>query len=53
MMALLSQNSRVSELVVEAKVTRADGTVEHLGEIAHYYRNPFKRLLRRMRWRQP
>jgi len=42
---------RPSEIILEAKVTRADGTVEDLGEIAHYYRNPFKRLLRRMIWR--
>jgi len=39
--------SGASEVILEAKVTRANGTVEHLGEIAHYYRNPWKRL----RWR--
>jgi hypothetical protein len=29
---------------VEAKVIRADGTVQDLGMIAYYSRNPFKRL---------
>ena len=39
--------SSASEVVLTAKVTRADGRVEYLGEIAHYYRSPLKR----MAWR--
>jgi hypothetical protein len=37
--------SRASEVVLEAKITRADGRVEYLGEIAHYYRSPLRRLV--------
>lgn len=44
---------RVSEVVLEATVIRADGTVEHLGEIAYYHRNPLKRMARRLKkWLQ-
>lgn len=32
---------------IEAVITRADGTVENLGTIAYYHRNP----LRRLAWR--
>jgi hypothetical protein len=28
---------------LEAMITRADGTVEHLGVIAYYHRNPIRR----------
>jgi hypothetical protein len=31
-------------MTIEAKVIRADGTIENLGVIAYYNRNPFKRL---------
>ena len=50
-MKALGSKSCASEVILEAKVTRADGTVEHLGEIAHYYRSPWKRLARRIKWR--
>jgi hypothetical protein len=36
---------KVKEITWEAKVIRADGTVEDLGVIAYYHRNPVKRLL--------
>lgn len=51
-----SSKSSVSEVIVEATVIRCPTSkylkpgadpVEHLGEIAHYYRNP----LRRVMWR--
>lgn len=32
----------------EAVITRADGTVENLGTIAYYHRNPIRRLLWRL-----
>lgn len=42
---------RIAEASLEATVTRADGTVEHLGTIAYYSRNPLKRLTWRVgRW---
>lgn len=36
---------KVQEITWEAKVIRKDGTVEDLGVIAYYNRNPCKRLL--------
>jgi hypothetical protein len=36
-------------ITVEAVVTRADGTVEDLGVVAYYHRNPLRRLIARMR----
>jgi len=51
MMGVFAATKSPSEIIVEAKVTRANGRVEYLGEIAHYYRSPWKRLLRRFKWR--
>lgn len=58
----LTSQSSVSEVIVEATVIRAPGSkylkpgadpVEHLGEIAHYYRNPLRRVAWRLkRWLQ-
>lgn len=36
-------NSRTKEATVHAVVTRADGTVEDLGLISYYHKNPFIR----------
>jgi len=36
-------NSKARESEIRAVVTRADGTVEDLGRIAYWHRNPFKR----------
>lgn len=41
--------STVKSIEIEAVVTRADGSVEDLGVVSAYYRNPFKRLLARFR----
>lgn len=38
--------AKAREARLEATITRADGSVEHLGEIAYWHRNPFKRLWR-------
>ena len=37
----------VRQQTLEATIIRADGSVEHLGVIAHWHRNP----LRRWAWR--
>lgn len=42
-MRLLSK-SHVKEASIEAVVIRADGTVEDLGVVSYYHKNPFKRL---------
>ena len=47
----LLADARISEASIEAVVTRADGSVERLGTIAYYSRNPLKRLAWRIgRW---
>jgi hypothetical protein len=43
-MPSLFGKGKVKEITWEAKVIRADGTVEDLGVIAYYHRNPVKRL---------
>lgn len=35
----------VKSVVLEATITRADGTVVPQGVVAYYHRNPFKRLI--------
>lgn len=41
-------NGGLKELQIEAKVMRADGTVEDLGVVSYYSRNPVKRVLWRV-----
>lgn len=38
-----------ASIILERQITRADGTVEPAEEVAAYFRNPFKRLLWRLR----
>lgn len=41
----------IKSVVFEAKVTRADGTVEELGQISYWHRNPLKRWANKVnRW---
>lgn len=40
---------RAASIEVQATITRADGTVEHLGTISYWHRNPIKRWLFRLR----
>lgn len=44
---MFSTRIGVRQQTVEATVIRADGTVQHLGTIAYWHRNP----LRRWAWR--
>jgi hypothetical protein len=39
----------VREQSIRAVVTRADGTVEDLGLISYYHKNPIKRLIGKLR----
>ena len=41
---MIKATGKPSEVVLEATITRADGSVEHLGEISYYHRNPIKRM---------
>lgn len=40
--------SNLEEIHISAKVLRADGTVEDLGEVDAWFRNPLKRLAWRL-----
>lgn len=40
---------RVVRNVIEAKIIRADGTIEDLGVVGYWHRNPFKRWMFRVR----
>jgi hypothetical protein len=42
-------NLNAKEIHLVATITRADGTVEELGVIDYYHRNPFKRLIWRFK----
>ena len=43
----------VSEASIAATVIRADGTIEELGVISYYHKNPLRRLAWRLnRWRR-
>jgi hypothetical protein len=49
-----AQAKSVLEASAEITVIRADGTIEKLGEVGYYHRNPWKRFawkVRRM-WRR-
>lgn len=42
-MSEIPGRGRVQEITWEAVVTRADGTVEDLGTVAYYHKNPLRR----------
>jgi hypothetical protein len=44
-----SAKSNVQEITIEAVVIRADGTREDLGTVSYWHKNPFKRLLWRLK----
>jgi hypothetical protein len=41
--------SNAKEIMVEAVITRADGTVERLGTITYWHKNPIKRFIWRIK----
>ena len=47
-MVVIVAPARAKELTISAVITRADGTVEDLGDIVRWHRNPFKRLKYRL-----
>lgn len=46
---MIITSSEAKEVVLEAVITRADGTKENLGAIAYWNKNPLKRLLWRIK----
>lgn len=48
----LLAHSQTKEVSLSATITRADGTIENVGEIAYWHRNPLRRWSRTFRnWR--
>lgn len=45
-MGQIKTDAKAKEVSLEIVVTRADGTVENLGEVAYFHRNPLRRWLR-------
>ena len=44
-------NSKVKQMELSARIVRADGTIEELGTIQYWHKNPIKRLIWRIkRW---
>lgn len=48
-MSVLTGTAGAEEVVVSARVIRANGQVDELGVIAYWHRNPLKRLAWRIR----
>ena len=48
-MSTVSADSRAREATIEMVVTRANGTVENLGVVSYWHRNPLKRLAWRVK----
>lgn len=44
-MSTVSAEAQTREATIEMIVTRADGTVENLGVVSYWHRNPLKRAL--------
>ncbi len=42
-MSIKAGQSGIKEASIAVVVTRADGTVEDLGEVAYYHKNPLRR----------
>lgn len=47
----MEAQSEIKQATIEAVVIRADGTREDLGTISYWHKNPFRRLLWKLRQR--
>jgi hypothetical protein len=46
---MITSDAKVKEMEISAIITRADGTIENLGTIQYWHKNPLKRLLWRIK----
>lgn len=46
---MITSDAKVKQMELSAIITRADGTVENLGTIQYWHKNPLKRLLWRIK----
>ena len=45
----MTSQSKVKQMEIAAIITRADGTIENLGTIQYWHKNPLKRILWRIK----
>jgi hypothetical protein len=46
---MIATDTKVKQMEISAVITRADGTIENLGTIQYWNKNPLKRLLWRIK----
>jgi len=46
---MITSEAQVKQMEISAIITRADGTIENLGTIQYWHKNPLKRLLWRIK----
>jgi hypothetical protein len=46
---MIITNAKVKQMELSARITRADGTIEDLGTIQYWHKNPFKRIIWRIK----
>ena len=46
---MITSTSKVKQMEISAIITRADGTIENLGTIQYWHKNPLKRILWRIK----
>jgi hypothetical protein len=46
---MMTSESKVKQMEIAAIITRADGTIENLGTIQYWHKNPLKRILWRIK----
>ena len=46
---MITSEAKVKQMEISAIITRADGTIENLGTIQYWHKNPLKRILWRIK----
>ena len=46
---MITSDAKVKQMEISAVITRADGTVENLGTIQYWHKNPLKRIIWRIK----
>jgi len=46
---MITSTAKVKQMEISAIITRADGTIENLGTIQYWHKNPLKRIIWRIK----
>jgi len=46
---MITSEAQVKQMEISAIITRADGTIENLGTIQYWHKNPLKRIIWRIK----